>query len=66
MTNKFEIPLEEYRKRAAPKIAAFYNLPCPDVECTDCPAYIHTPAEGQYIGCMICRLQERINPEVKP
>jgi hypothetical protein len=66
MENKFEIPLEEWRKRASKQIEDFYNLPCPDVECPDCPAYIPTPAEGPYIGCMICRLFERINPEVKP
>jgi hypothetical protein len=63
---EFEIPLEEYNKKAAPIVAALYDLECPDVECPDCPVYIPTPQIGPYLGCMICCLQERINPEVKP
>jgi len=62
-----EIPLEEFKKRAAPIIAALYELDCPtQLDCEECLAYFHTSIEKQYVGCMICRLQERFNPEEAP
>lgn len=64
--NKFEIPLEEYRKKAAPIVAALYEIPCPYGHCKNCPSHIEPPTDKLYVGCMVCRLQERFNPEEAP